>query len=148
MPGFPGCFLRRYVYDGVFAAKRDATMKALVVDDSAGMRAYLKMVLKGAGIEVAEAKNGREALTVLASGAAVEVALVDWNMPEMDGYELLLRIRANNALDAMRIVMVTTETDASQITKALDHGADEYVMKPFTREVILDKLQMIGLGIA
>jgi len=123
-------------------------MKALVVDDSAGMRAYLRMVLRGAGMEVTEAKNGVEALRVLASTPGVGVALLDWNMPEMDGYELLLRLRSNTAFDSMRIVMVTTETDVSRISKALDHGADEYVMKPFTREVILDKLQMIGLGSA
>ena len=123
-------------------------MKALVVDDSAGMRAYLKMVLKSAGIEVAEARNGVEALSVLASSPGVEVVLLDWNMPEMDGYELLLQIRSNTAFDSMRVVMVTTETEAGRITKALNHGADEYVMKPFTREVILDKLQMIGLETA
>jgi PleD family two-component response regulator len=70
------------------------------------------------------------------------------NMPEMDGYELLLWIRSKKAFDSMRIVMVTTETEADQITKALEHGADEYVMKPFTREVILDKLQMIGVETA
>jgi two-component system chemotaxis response regulator CheY len=123
-------------------------MKALVVDDSAGMRAFLKMVLKNAGIEVAEAKNGIEALSVLNSGLKADFALLDWNMPEMDGYELLLWIRSHRAFDPMRVVMVTTETEAGQITKALEHGADEYVMKPFTREVIFDKLQMVGVEIA
>jgi two-component system chemotaxis response regulator CheY len=123
-------------------------MKALVVDDSAGMRAFLKMVLKGAGIEVAEARNGVEALSVLTSGLRADLALLDWNMPEMDGYELLLWIRSNTKFDSMRIVMVTTETETGRITKALEHGADEYVMKPFTREVILDKLQMIGMETA
>jgi len=120
-------------------------MKALVVDDSAGMRAFLKMVLKGTGMEIAEAKNGVEAVTFLNSGLKADLALLDWNMPQMDGYELLLWIRSRAAFDSMRIVMVTTETEAGQITKALEHGADEYVMKPFTREVILDKLQIIGL---
>jgi len=120
-------------------------MKALVVDDSAGMRAFLKMVLKGMGMEIAEAKNGVEAVTFLNSGLKADLALLDWNMPQMDGYELLLWIRSRAAFDSMRIVMVTTETEAGQITKALEHGADEYVMKPFTREVILDKLQIIGL---
>lgn len=123
-------------------------MKALVVDDSAGMRAFLRMVLKGAGMEVAEAKNGLEALSALNSGPRADLALLDWNMPEMDGYELLLKIRSNAAFDSMRIVMVTTETEASQVTKALKHGADEYVMKPFTREVILDKLQILGVETA
>jgi len=120
-------------------------MKALVVDDSAGMRAFLKMVSKGAGIEVAEARNGVEALSVLTSGLRTDFALLDWNMPEMDGYELLLWIRSKTKFDSMRIMMVTTETEAGQITEALEHGADEYVMKPFTREVILGKLQIIGV---
>jgi two-component system chemotaxis response regulator CheY len=132
----------------ILAVKKDALMKALVVDDSAGMRAFLKMVLKGAGIEVAEARNGREALSALNSGSRADFALLDWNMPEMDGYELLLKIRSNATFDSMRVVMVTTETEASQITRALTHGADEYVMKPFTREVILDKLHILGLEIA
>lgn len=120
-------------------------MKALVVDDSAGMRAFLKMVSKGAGIEVAEARNGVEALSVLTSGLRTDFALLDWNMPEMDGYELLLWIRSKTKFDSMHIMMVTTETEAGQITEALEHGADEYVMKPFTREVILGKLQIIGV---
>ncbi len=123
-------------------------MKALVVDDSAGMRAFLKMVLKSAGMEIAEAKNGVEAVAFLRSGLRADLALLDWNMPQMDGYELLLWIRSQAAFDSMRIVMVTTETEVGQITKALEHGADEYVMKPFTREVILDKLQIIGLETA
>ena len=120
-------------------------MKAVVVDDSAGMRAFLKMVSKGAGIEVAEARNGVEALSVLTSGLRTDFALLDWNMPEMDGYELLLWIRSKTKFDSMHIMMVTTETEAGQITEDLEHGADEYVMKPFTREVILGKLQIIGV---
>jgi two-component system chemotaxis response regulator CheY len=120
-------------------------VKALIVDDSAGMRAYLRMVLKGAGIEVLEAKDGVEALAVLHAGARADVAMLDWNMPEMDGYELLKNIRADSTFNSMLVMMITTETEVSQIEKALAHGANEYIMKPFTRDVVLDKLQMLGL---
>ena len=120
-------------------------MKALVVDDSAGMRAFLKMVLRGAGVEITEAKNGVEALKVLHSGVSPDIALLDWNMPEMDGYELLNAIRADHSFDPMPVIMITTETESSQIEKALASGANEYIMKPFTKEIILDKLQMMGL---
>ena len=120
-------------------------MKALVVNDSAGMRAFLKMVLRGAGVEITEAKNGVEALKILHSGVFPDIALLDWNMPEMDGYELLTAIRADRNFDPMPVVMITTETESSQIEKALARGANEYIMKPFTREIILDKLQLMGL---
>lgn len=123
-------------------------MKALVVDDSAGVRAFLRMVLQDAGVAVVEAKNGIEAVRMLNSGLQADLALLDWNMPEMDGYELLLWIRSNRVFDRLRVVMVTTETEFDQITKALEHGADEYVMKPFTREVIFEKLQIIGMDVA
>ena len=120
-------------------------MKALVVDDSSGMRTFLRLILKRAGIEVEEATNGVDALAVLCQGAAADFALLDWNMPEMDGFELLTAIRAERKFDGMRILMVTTETEMAQMTKALSAGANEYIMKPFTRDIVLDKLQLMGL---
>jgi len=120
-------------------------MKALVVDDSACMRAFLKKILKQLGIEVAEAANGVEALSALRAGLLVDLALLDWNMPEMDGYELLSHIRSDAHFDSMQVVMVTTETETAQVAKALARGADEYIMKPFTRDVIVDKLQILGM---
>lgn len=119
-------------------------MHAMVVDDSSAMRALLRMILRTSGFQVVEAANGRDALAVLAKSEAVELALIDWNMPEMGGFELLSAIRSNHSYDNMRIMMVTTETDLLQVKKALSCGADEYVMKPFNQEIIADKLRLIG----
>lgn len=119
-------------------------MRAIVVDDSSAMRAILKMIMKKGGFEVLEAGNGREALEVLAQSGPVDLAMVDWNMPEMNGFELIVAMRAQDSYKKTRIVMVTTEADIDDVSKALAAGADEYIMKPFTREVIVDKLQMLG----
>lgn len=119
-------------------------MRAIVVDDSSAMRAILKMIMKKAGFEVLEAGNGREALEVLGKSGAVDLALVDWNMPEMNGFELIQAVRANHDYDKTKLVMVTTEADIDEVSKALAAGADEYIMKPFTREVVVEKLQMLG----
>jgi two-component system, chemotaxis family, chemotaxis protein CheY len=119
-------------------------VRALVVDDSSAMRAILKMIMKKAGFEVFEAGNGREALDVLSKSGAVDLVLVDWNMPEMNGFELVIAMRANHEYDKTRLVMVTTEADIDEVSKALAAGADEYIMKPFTREVVVEKLQMLG----
>lgn len=123
-------------------------MRAIVIDDSRAMRAILKQALAARGFEVAEASNGREALTRLVTLGPVDLALVDWNMPEMNGYDFVKSVRSDRTRDAMRIVMVTTETEMSQMVKALDAGANEYVMKPFTPEVIAEKLMLLGFECA
>ena len=120
-------------------------MRALVVDDSSAMRAILRMALRKRGFEVNESKHGLEALSVLANAGAFDLVLIDWNMPEMDGFELLRRIRANRSYDRSQIVMVTTETGMEQMSEALAAGANDYIMKPFTFDVVADKLQLLGL---
>lgn len=122
------------------------SMKALVIDDSKAMRMLLVRMLKSMGWETHEAGNGREAIDKLLEIGAPDLALVDWNMPEMNGYEFLQAARGDPAYDGMRIMMVTTETEMEQMMQALAAGANEYVMKPFTQEVIADKLQLLGLG--
>lgn len=103
------------------------------------------MVLKQCGCEVAgEAKHGKDGLALLSRLGPVDLALVDWNMPEMGGLEMLHAVRANPAFDGMKIMMVTTETDLEQVERALQCGANEYVMKPFNREIIADKLHILG----
>ncbi|MBX9678079.1 MAG: response regulator [Gemmataceae bacterium] len=120
-------------------------MKALVIDDSRAMRVILGGMLKQLGFEVADAENGRVGLDRLRSMEQIDIVLVDWNMPEMNGYEFLVNMRAERKYDEVRIMMVTTETEMSQMQKALSSGANEYVMKPFTREVIQEKLEMLGV---
>jgi two-component system chemotaxis response regulator CheY len=120
-------------------------MRAMVVDDSRAMRSLLKGMLKSIGFEVFEAANGVEALVKLREIGVPELALFDWNMPEMDGYQLLRYVRSNASYATTKIMMVTTETEVSQITKALEAGADEYVMKPFTVEAICEKITMLGI---
>jgi len=120
-------------------------MKALVVDDSRAMRAILSRHLKELGFEVHEAKSGLDALMVLHKVGGVELAMVDWNMPEMDGFEFLRRVRSESEYDEVRIMMVTTESEMSQVQVALEAGANEYLMKPFDREALLEKLLLLGI---
>jgi two-component system chemotaxis response regulator CheY len=120
-------------------------MRALVVDDSSTMRAILRISLKKKGFEVLEAKNGVDALAVLAKSEPVEVMLVDWNMPEMNGFDLLSRVRQDHRYDKTKIMMVTTETGMSEMSNALSAGANEYIMKPFTSDIVGEKLQLLGL---
>jgi two-component system, chemotaxis family, chemotaxis protein CheY len=120
-------------------------VRALVVDDSSTMRSILRLTLRGAGFEVLEASNGVEALDRLDKSGTVDLVLVDWNMPEMNGYEFLCAARANHAYDRTMIVMVTTETEIVQVKVALEHGANEYIMKPFTKDAVIEKLELMGL---
>jgi two-component system chemotaxis response regulator CheY len=119
---------------------------ALVIDDSRAMRAILSRQLRQLGFEVMEAGHGGEALERLRESPALPVlALVDWNMPHMNGLEFVRAVRARPELDALRLVMVTTETELSRVRAALDAGANEYVMKPFTTDILLGKLASVGL---
>lgn len=119
---------------------------ALVVDDSRTIRMILGRTLTEMGYEVCEASDGREALQVMeAKMNAVKLALVDWNMPEMNGLDLLKHLRLNPALTSLKVVMVTTEAELNHMTTAIAAGADEYVMKPFTKDILKEKLELIGI---
>lgn len=121
--------------------------KALIVDDSRTIRLILRRILLEMGYEVCEAANGREALAAIETeGTAVSLVLTDWNMPEMNGLELVKRLRQNPELASLRVVMVTTETELDHMVLALDAGADEYVMKPFTKDILKEKLELAGIG--
>jgi two-component system chemotaxis response regulator CheY len=120
-------------------------MRALVIDDSRTMRRIVVAALKGLGFETVEAEHGRDALDVLESGEAVDLACIDWNMPVMTGYEFVVAARENPAWRDITLMMVTTESEHSQIVKALAAGAHEYLIKPFTPDAIRDKLQLLGL---
>jgi two-component system chemotaxis response regulator CheY len=121
-------------------------MRALVVDDSASMRAILKRTLADRGFEVAAAPSGSDALLLLAK-QDLDLVLIDWNMPGMNGFELLREIRRQPRYAAVKLVMVTTETNKAEMTHALAAGADEYIMKPFTPDVVYDKLRLAGLPV-
>lgn len=120
-------------------------MKAIVIDDSRAIRMILARTLGQLGYEVAQAANGAEGLDVLARTGEVSLVLVDWNMPEMNGLDFIRNVRGENRYDAVKLMMVTTETQVDQMLTALEAGANEYVMKPFTREIIEDKLRLMGV---
>lgn len=123
-------------------------MRALVVDDSRAMRTILKKILIEIGFEVAEAGNGLEALERMKEVEGVDVALVDWNMPEMDGLEFVKALRGDHAYADIRVMMVSAENDMTKIARALMVGADEYAMKPVTKEIIVEKLDLMGVRVA
>ena len=123
-------------------------MRALVVDDSRAVRMMLKRMLAEAGFdEFSEAGHGKEALQRSTRSRSPDVMLVDWNMPEMNGLDLVRAVRSDSGRRDVPIVMVTTETEINQVVRALAAGANEYVMKPFTKEIITDKLDLLGIGI-
>lgn len=119
-------------------------MRALLVDDSRFVRSYLRGLLELKGIECEEAADGQAGLERLNSGAPFDVALVDWNMPVMNGLEMLKQLRAGG-FGGLKVMMVTTEAENDFIVRALDAGADEYLMKPFDDEALTEKLAMLGL---
>jgi two-component system chemotaxis response regulator CheY len=121
-------------------------MRALIVDDSKSMRMILGKVLKEVGFEVTESADGQQALDRLNHGEEVDLMLIDWNMPVMNGHELVRAVRANALLGNIRIMMVTTESSMTNVQQALDAGANEYLMKPFTKELLLEKLLILGLA--
>lgn len=120
--------------------------RAMVVDDSRAMRMILSRTLVESGFEVLQAANGREALDRMERDGAFQLVMVDWNMPEMSGLEFIRAVRARPEFRTVRLFMVTTETEIEQMTRALDAGADEYLMKPFTPDSVRDKLRLLGLA--
>ena len=120
-------------------------MHALIIDDSRAMRSILRRIVTDLGFETLEAGHGQEALDHLEAGRVPELCLIDWNMPVMDGYTFVTKVRENPAWRAVTLMMVTTESEHGQIVRALAAGAHEYVIKPFTPDAIADKLELLGL---
>jgi two-component system, chemotaxis family, chemotaxis protein CheY len=119
-------------------------MRALIVDDSRFVRGYLRGLLEEKGIECEEAADGQAGIARLNSGLLFDLALIDWNMPVMNGFEMLTELRRQGYGD-LKVMMVTTEAENDYIVRALDAGADEYLMKPFDQEALTEKLAMMGL---
>ena len=119
-------------------------MQALIVDDSTTMRMILKAYLQKMGFTVTEAVNGLDALVKLRAMGKADIVLVDWNMPEMDGLDFVKAVRSEIGYAAMPLMMVTTNSEREHVELALEAGANEYVMKPFTGAMICEKLEMLG----
>ena len=120
-------------------------MRALVIDDSRAMRRIVSAALEGFGYETRPAGHGQEAHDVLQEGYAPDLCTIDWNMPVMDGLTFIKKCRQNPEYRDVVLMMVTTESEQANIVRALAAGAHEYVIKPFTDEVIAEKLEMLGL---
>lgn len=119
-------------------------MRAMIIDDSRVLRRLLGDMLRHFGFDVCEAVNGSEGLDLLQRGSSPDVVLVDWNMPVMNGLQFVKAVRADERFQTLPLMMVTSETEIEQMQTALAAGANEYVMKPFGKEVIADKLQLLG----
>ncbi|HEY0445538.1 MAG TPA: response regulator [Allosphingosinicella sp.] len=117
----------------------------LVVDDSKVIRKVARHILETLQFSVDEAEDGRQALECI-ENQMPDVVLLDWNMPVMSGMEFLRALRQKNFAQPPKIVFCTTENDAAHIRAAIEAGADEYVMKPFDRETLESKLQIVGVA--
>jgi two-component system chemotaxis response regulator CheY len=119
--------------------------RAIVVDDSRAMRTILRRALESEGFQVIEAEHGKDALERLAEVRIPDLALIDWNMPEMNGIELIVALRKDHNYDRMAVVMVSSETEPDQVQRALGAGANEYIKKPFSHDALDEKLTILGL---
>lgn len=120
-------------------------MRALVIDDSRAMRSILSGILTDLEFDVEQAADAEGAYEALTSDSRFDLALVDWNLPFMNGLDLVKLIRQRTELAGLRLMMVTTETELGRVREALEAGADEYIMKPFDKEMLLEKLTLLGI---
>ena len=116
----------------------------LVVDDSSVIRKVARRILESLDFQIVEAEDGEKALEVC-KRAMPEAVLLDWNMPVMDGYEFLKHLRSMPDGRAPKVVFCTTENDIAHIARAMHAGADEYIMKPFDKDIVTAKFQEVGL---
>jgi two-component system chemotaxis response regulator CheY len=117
----------------------------MVIDDSSAMRLILGRIMRSLHFDVIEAANGADAISKMEGGQVPDVALVDWNMPVMDGISFVSAVRAEEKWRPVTLMMVTTESEQAQVAKALQAGAQEYLIKPFTPDAIADKLALLGV---
>lgn len=120
-------------------------MKALVIDDSRAIRMILPRILRECGYDVTEAEHGKEALSKLEGIDDLGLVMVDWNMPEMNGYDFLCTFRGMGRYAKTPLVMVTSESEEEQVGQAITAGASGYITKPFTREVVREQLSGMGV---
>lgn len=116
-------------------------MRILVVDDSSTMRRIIKNTLTRLDYEdIEEAENGAEAWKIMCN-KEIDILVTDWNMPEMNGLELVKKVRAEDKYKEMPIIMITTEGGKSEVIIALKAGVNNYIVKPFTPQVLKEKLE-------
>ncbi len=118
-------------------------IKVLVVDDSKAIRQIEKKYLEEMGFEVLEAENGEEALKVLKKNPDIRLILLDWHMPVMNGYDFLVKMRSNPEWSDIKVMMVTTENQQKSVIDAIMAGANEYLMKPFDKEMLETKIKYL-----
>jgi two-component system chemotaxis response regulator CheY len=122
----------------------DQVRTCLVVDDSRVVRKIARRILEELSFQIIEAENGERALDACRRAMPTAV-LLDWNMPLMDGHEFLLHLRRLPGGDLPKVVFCTTENNIDHISRALQAGADEYIMKPFDKDIIAAKFNEVGL---
>ena len=120
-------------------------MRALVIDDDPAILLIIASILNGLDFEVTTASDGQKGLEQLSKSSPLDVVLVDWNMPVMNGLEFIKSVRSNPHCSNIPIIMVTTELEMSQLALTFDAGVSEYIMKPFSPVMIQEKLQMVGI---
>jgi two-component system, chemotaxis family, chemotaxis protein CheY len=120
-------------------------MKALIVDDSRAMRTLLRSMCQNLAYDTVEAPDGREALAQARENQPLDIALVDWDMPVMNGFELLKELRSDGAFADTKIMMVTAHNNMDDVVAAMTEGADDFLMKPLTEEMFIDKMRLLGL---
>ena len=123
-------------------------MKMLIIDDSKAMRMFLQRLAGELSFQTEEAADGRDGLKKLIRNDPREpfdIALVDWDMPVMNGLELIQAVRRNQDFDSLKLMMVTAQNSMERVTMALEAGANDFLMKPVTREALEEKLQILGV---
>jgi len=120
-------------------------MRMLIIDDSSTMRRFLGVIAKELAIETEQAADGQEALERLERGSDFDVALVDWDMPRMNGLEFIQAVRTRPEFEGLKLMMLTSHNSIQDVRVALASGANDYLMKPVTQEMIAEKLTLLGL---
>lgn len=119
--------------------------QCMIVDDSSVIRKVARRILESMNFVIVEAEDGRQALD-MCRVTMPDAMLLDWNMPEMDGYQVLKELRASPEGAKPKIIFCTTENDVAAIAKAMHAGADEYIMKPFDKDIMVSKFREVGFA--
>lgn len=123
-------------------------MRILSVDDSRATRQFIRNAIDVLGFDFLEACDGADGLAVLEKEGPVDLILLDWNMPVMDGITMLKALKADDRFKEIPVTMVTTEIERHKVITAVEQGAKNYVMKPFTQEDLIAKiLESLGMGL-